>query len=484
MPKFIQDELFERLINHVEKEIVEFKVNNVEPKMIGERISGLSNSACLEGVPHAYLIYGVSDAGKVVGTTFDPYAQKIGNENLINWLANRMDPKLDLRYIEHKHDLSGCRVVIVEVPAAKTQPSRFDREAYIRIGSANRRLIDFPNQERRIWLNAEKYAFESEAAASDLAVDDVLSLIDYGAYFELFQLSPSFDKDGIVERLCAEGFVRFDGSRYAVTNLGAILLARDLTKFERLDRKRTRVIVYKGNNRVETKKEHIGTKGYAIGFDKLISHINDQLPANEEIGKAFRREVKVYPELAVRELVANAIIHQDFAITGAGPLVEIFDDRIEITNPGVALIDPLRFIDHAPQSRNEKLASAMRRINICEERGSGVDKVVKLSELFQLPAPDFYQGDNYLRATLYAPKALRDMDKKDRVRACYQHCCLKWVSSDVMTNQSLRERFKIDDKNYAIASRIIADTIDAILVKVADAENRSNRHARYVPIWS
>jgi len=97
----------------------------------------------------------------------------------------------------------------------------------------------------------------------------------------------------------------------------------------------------------------------------------------------------MYPEIAIRELVANALIHQDFTIRGTGPMIEIFSDRMEITNPGIPLIDTLRFIDEPPQSRNEALASFMRRVNICEEQGSGIDKIILQVKMFQLPAPDF-----------------------------------------------------------------------------------------------
>ena len=115
----------------------------------------------------------------------------------------------------------------------------------------------------------------------------------------------------------------------------------------------------------------------------------------------------MYPEIAVRELVANALIHQDFAISGTGPMVEIFPDRIEITNPGTPLIDTLRFIDEPPRSRNQALASLIRRVNICEERGSGVDKVVFQVELFQLPAPDFQVTATHTKAVLYASRSWR-----------------------------------------------------------------------------
>jgi len=106
------------------------------------------------------------------------------------------------------------------------------------------------------------------------------------------------------------------------------------------------------------------------------------------MGKALRKDIPMYPELAVREVVANAIIHQNFFLQGTSPMIEIFDDRMEVTNPGTPLIETKRFIDSPPISRNEKLASFMRRIGVCEERGSGFDKIVYQTEYYQLPAPE------------------------------------------------------------------------------------------------
>jgi ATP-dependent DNA helicase RecG len=239
----------------------------------------------------------------------------------------------------------------------------------------------------------------------------------------------------------------------------------------------------KNKNKLKTKRDIPGVKGYAVAFEGLVNYINSQLPANEEITKVVRESVTMYPEEAIREIVANSLIHQDFSQTGTGPMIEIFEDRIEITNPGIPLITPLRFIDEY-QSRNEHLASLMRRFGFCEEKGSGIDRVIALSEIYQLPAPDFRVLEKHTKVILFAYKKLNEMDRQDKIRACYQHCCLRYVSNDHMTNQSLRERFKIEDQNAAIASRIIADTLDVKLIKLEDPENKSRKYTRYVPIWA
>jgi predicted HTH transcriptional regulator len=274
-----------------------------------------------------------------------------------------------------------------------------------------------------------------------------------------------------------------EGGKWNITNLGAILFAKRLDDFRSLRRKAMRVIQYRGTSRVETVKEQVGAKGYANGFEGLIGYINGLLPSNEVIEQALRKTVPMYPELAVRELVANALIHQDFFITGSGPMVEIFDDRIEITNPGLPLVDTQRFVDTPPKSRNEALASLMRRIGICEERGSGVDKVVFQTEYYQLPAPKFESAVESLRAVLFAHRPLNRMDKADRVRSCYLHACLKYVNGEYMTNTSLRERLGIEPGNKSMVSRYIREALEEGTIKLHD-ETAPTKLRKYVPFWA
>ena len=244
-----------------------------------------------------------------------------------------------------------------------------------------------------------------------------------------------------------------------------------------------RVIQYRGSSRIETLREQVGTRGYASGFEALIGFINGLLPSNEVIEQALRRTVPRFPELAVRELVANALIHQDFFVTGAGPMVEIFEDRIEITNPGASLVDTRRLVDSPPRSRNEAIASLMRRIGICEERGSGWDKVVFQSEFYQLPAPLAEVVGDHTRVVLFAPRELSSMDRVERVRAVYLHACLRYVNRDYLTNASMRQRFGIDTRNSARASRLIAEAVETGAI-VPDDPTAAPKFMRYVPEWA
>ena len=113
-----------------------------------------------------------------------------------------------------------------------------------------------------------------------------------------------------------------------------------------------------------------------------------------------------------------------------------------------------------------------------------MDKTIEAIELCQLPAPNFMKGERFLRVVLYAHKTLKYMDKNDRIRACFQHCALKYVSGKFMTNTSLRERLNVSERNYSVVSRIIADTIEAGLIKGHDDVSKSKKFAKYVPFWA
>lgn len=467
-----------------ETEWMELKHNNCNPEEIGEYISALANSATLHDRQEGFIAWGIEDATHTaVGTTFRPRETKVSSQELESWLLTYLSPRVDFRFSEFSFD--DKHVVLLFVPRAAHTPIRFKDTEFIRVGSYKKKLRDFPEKERSLWKAFRDYRFEDTAALTNVPESKVLSLLDYTAYYRLIAQPQPVNPSAIIEQFVAEKMVaRRTSESYDILNLGAILFSNDLGNFSRLARKALRIILYDGKQRVRTIREYSPTKGYAAGFEDAISFVNSRLPTNEHIGEALRREVRMYPEIAIRELVANALIHQDFSITGAGPVVEIFDDRIEITNLGTPLIETSRFLDLPPRSRNEILASFMRRINICEERGSGIDKVILSVEVYQLPAPDFRIVSDNTVSVLYGQRSLTHMDKYDRVRACYQHAGLRHVSNERMTNASLRKRFAIDDKNYSIASRIIAMTLDEGLIKPLDPENMSRKHASYVPFWA
>ncbi len=399
-----------------------------------------------------------------------------------NWLSHLLTPRLHFHFYEFLFEQKP--MVLLEIPRATTMPTQFAGVEHIRVASYRQKLKDYPDLERDLWKIFETTPFEDLNAVERVDAAQVIALLDYQTYFDLLAVPLPADRDKILARLADDRLITSNrAGGWDITNLGAKLFAKNLDAFKSLSRKAVRVIVYEGNGRLTTVREQDGKKGYAAGFAGLIDFVNALLPRNEVIGKAIRKDVPMFPEPAIRELVANALIHQDFSVTGAGPMIEIFADRMEITNPGLPLVKTERFLDSPPRSRNETLASLMRRAGICEERGSGIDKVVDQSEFYQLPAPIFETPEGSTRAVLFAHRPLNDMDRADRVRACYLHACLRYVERNPMTNSSLRERFGIDEKNAAIASRIIRDAQEDGRIKPYDPA-QGKKYAKYLPFWA
>ncbi len=465
-----------------ENEFLEFKVNQYEKEEIGERISALSNGAALLGKEYGYLAFGVEDQTRqVLGTNFQPTLFKVGNEELEHWLAQRLNPRIDFRLYEF--EFHSKNIALFQIPAASGQPVSFQYIEYIRVGSLTRKLREFPEKERKLWRRPAS-EFEREPALKNVTAADVVELLDTQSFFDLMLKMPyPTTQAGVIERLLEENLILRSNGHYHISNLGALLFAKEISHFDTIARKAIRVVQYKGGSKIETLKDLTGKLGYANGFERLMTYLSGILPSHEHIVTARRETVQMYPPLALRELIANALIHQDFRERGTGPIIEVFDDRVEISNPGKPMVSPQRFID-GYQSRNEELAAAMRRIGFCEEKGSGIDKVIFEVEYWQLPAPDFRVNETHTQAILFAHKEFNEMNKSDKIRACYQHCSLLYVNNERMTNQTLRDRFKIKEENYSIASRIMRDALEAGFIKLENPDNKSKKYTTYIPFWA
>jgi ATP-dependent DNA helicase RecG len=420
------------------------------------------------------LVLGVTDRPprRVVGSRAFPDTGDI-TEKILTKVRFRVDVEVVLH--------SAGRIVIFHIPSRPSGTAYQHEGAYLM--RSGEQLVAMSEDRLRRIFDEGKPDWSLRPARAGLTPDDVVTLLDTQSFFDLHVMPYPSTRDAVLERFEHEKLAQRQDGSWTITNLGALLFAKRLDQFDRLSRKAPRVIVYEGSGKLMTKLDQPGTKGYAVGFEGLLEFINGQVPSNEVVEQALRRQVKMFPEIALRELVANAMIHQDLEDFGSPVAVEIFADRIEISNPGTPAVDPERFID-GYRSRNERLADLMRRLRICEEKGSGIDKVIAAVEAYQLPGPDFRVTNHRTVAVLFAHKGFDEMDRDERVRAAYQHCSLLYVMNQKMTNQSLRERFRLSESKAETVSRVIRDATNAGKIKLDDPESRSRRYARYVPFWA
>lgn len=448
--------------------------NDCDIDQLGACICGLANLALYKKLPYAYALWGVSATDrKITGTSFVPPAQaKLSAELSIKAVYSLLEIEMD-----------NSHVVVLEVQSAANTTMQYKGIEYIFNDNVLSRLRNFPEIEKQLWRNLDDTeAFEGKPAKSNVSAEDIIRLLDCQTLFSMLSLDYPNNPAEIIAKLIELRFVSEKNTgKYTITNLGALLLAKRLKWFDTVEYKAVRVLQYSGEDITEPAKEQIGGKGYMVGFEGLIKYIMKKLPTCERIEGAIRKNVCVYPILSIRELVANALIHQDLNERGA-PIVSIFPDHIEITNPGKPLIRFDRFIDHPPCSRNEALVAAMRKVGICEERGSGYDKVISYVEKCNLPAPVITEYERSTKVCLFSKKDFDSLSKKEKIAACYAHVSLNYVKNEPSNNSTLRARFQLGENERYKISRVFGDACDANLIKVREGTGMKNRE--YIPYWA
>jgi predicted HTH transcriptional regulator len=460
---------------------IDWKVSlSADSKRLSEHLCAFANYP-----GGGYLAFGIANDATLKGLT--PTEVEEISKKVVNLGRDAVEPPLQLDHegVSYK----GVHILLICIPEAKLKPIRKRNHSIddtsVRSGGTTRRAS---RQEiAYMMLHSDTPRWEDLHASILMTDADLLSALRIDPIVAMLDQPIPTSEDERLRWMTESGFiVRHPSGGGYITNLGAISAAADLRKFATLTDKSARVIVYGGMNKLRTTSDIEGSRGYVLSFQQLLSYVCGLLPKSEVIQQALRESVPVYPELALREVIANALIHQDFTITGSRPLIEIYTDRIEISNPGKLLpsktID--RIIGTQPESRNEKLARAFRLYKICEQRGSGLFRAAMEAEIFGLPPIKFEEASNHFKVTLSSPRTFSQMTAPDRLNACYQHALLKWCSNSVMTNKSLRERLKMSEKQRSMVSRLIQEALDNGMIAPANPENASRKYTEYVPAWA
>ncbi len=412
-------------------------------------------------------------------TSFDPTKTVKGNQGIENWLSTQLQPQVLFRFIVE--EVEGKRIVVLEVAAAENSPVQFKGTSYVRVGSHKKRLADHPAIERELWRRMENASAEESVEVGNVSTSEVLDLLDVDSYCGLIGIPIPTSDEGKISLLISEQMIADDGrGAWNIAKFAALAIGRDLSRLPRVGRKALRIVEYADHSRLRGMRERSFNGGYLLGLEAVVAHLVDRLP-QVEVLDPVRRVEHAYPVIALRELVINTLVHQDFSVRGAGPMIEVFSNRIEFTNPGAPLVDTDRFLDSPPNSRNEKLAALTRRAGLCEERGSGVDKIVAEVELAHLPAPRFEARLDNTIVTLYGPRPFDEMSREDRSRAVYLHACLQYVNGLDISNATIRDRFQVPDPSKV--SRLLNEGVKAGRLRLLDPEV-GFKSRRYVPYWA
>ena len=394
-----------------------------------------------------------------------------------------LSPRINFRFFEISMDEKP--IVLVEIPCAEKQPVQFAGKEYIRIGTNKKNLKEYPDKERELWRSFDSTPYELRIAMRNLKEDEMIALLDYSKYYDKLEMPIPRDRNKILEDLQHEKFIkRNDAGTWDITNMGALMIAKDLKNFESLHRKTVRVIWYKENSRLDAIREREFCTGYAFSHEEIVQYIMTIIPQEEVIVEATRKSVVSFPEIAIRELLANTMIHQDLQQKGTNPMVEVFKNRIEFANAGAPLVAIERIVDSVPVSRNENIAGFMHKCGICEERGSGYDKIIEATGRNSLLAPRIEnQNNQFTKTTLFAKVPFELTTKEDRMRTCYLQACLAYVNFEGISNSDIRKIFGLGENEKSKASRLLTSAVEGKYIKVMNPDT-APRYKKYIPYWA
>jgi predicted HTH transcriptional regulator len=464
--------------NKTELEHVEFKENYHGHDELAKNISAISNVLVRRDLARGYIIYGVSDSCKLVGTNFNYGSEKAKGAPLEIWLNNSLSPAPNVTFQKLTIESTQIVVAIINRPSSLV---KYNKEAFIRIGSSTTELRQNTEIQRELEQKCSSMTFENVISMSDLSLEDI------GAMLELEKFKKNREKvspvtvDQLTQTLINGGIITNNNdSTYNITNLGALLLAKNLDDFNSLKFFAPRIIEFSSIDSLQIKNDEILSKGYGVSFEELYNDVLKRMTSEQVIEGALRKETNNVPTLALRELLANMLIHQDFMISDVRPTVSIYNDRIEILNSGKPLIQKEDFIQSPSIRRNKEFAEQMRLLGICEEVGSGWKKVVLEIDRGQYPIPKIEISEKYTKVTLYYKLHVKVQTKADRLNTIYYHVWHRYLVGDYATNSSIREKFNIDEKNSAMATRLLKEAEAEKLIKVFD-NNSGRKYRQYVP---
>ncbi|MGO1183475.1 MAG: ATP-binding protein [Micrococcaceae bacterium] len=392
-------------------------------------------------------------------------------------LRDRLGFKVEIEEIEYE----GKRVLRFIIPPRPRGTPRQLEGAYLtRTGES---LTGMTEDELRSIFSETALPYEQEEASESLPSSGVFERLHCDGIFDLLQEprpASSVQQLKILERI---GLIKRSQieDEWIILKLGALVAARDLETFQ-LQTHKLRVLRYEGSGRLHAVTDKLFDSGYGLAMGEALEFLSAMMPRREEFSEAHRKDVHPYPQVALRELLANALVHQDFhALVGSNyPTVEVFADRIEISNGGEPLIDVRKFVTENAQ-RNRDLADMMRRLGLAENRGSGVDRTLAAFEEIHGAAPEFISETVSTRVILRGSLSWEQMGPNERQWATYMHCCLKWANGSHMTNSSLRERFGLPKSKVASISNLIAELVKLQVIIIDPRGPAGNRSRRYIP---
>lgn len=376
--------MIQELLVREEGKTLEFKENTSSLAGIVKTIVAFANTA------GGIIVVGIEDKTKLVVGLTDPL---LDETRIIDKISESVTP-----FLRPNIEIQSYRkkaLILIHVPYA-TGPYYFIKDhekiAYVRFGSTNR--IADPETTATIKALSGNITFD-ESPCPRVAYDD----LDWQSIEKSFA---AVNKQMTKNKAMSIGLLTTHAGTEHPSNGGVLLFGKDRTHI--FPDAFIRCVRFSGITRGDSLDHEDINEHLPESIDKVLRFIDKNTFTKTKIGKKRRENIPQYPPVAVREAVINSLVHADYSIKGSSIIVAIFDDRMEITNPGsvpygLSLEEALA---GSSRARNRVIAKTFHQLDLVEQWGSGLQKIIQACVQNGLKEPSFEDMGSQFRVTLYA----------------------------------------------------------------------------------
>lgn len=413
----------EIILSKGESYTVEFKES--ADKSIADEVCAFANAS------GGKIYIGINDKGKAVGTDTSNSARSRLQDTI-----SKVEPRL---VVEIKiHD----GIVIINVPEGANKPYSSPNGFFLRSGPNSQKLDRNGIVE---FLQSEGKVIHDYIVDNKYPITDKFNENEYQRFLKKAKISEVLPREAMLKNLDCAGDSA-DGVP-AYTNAG-LLFFRDNSENVRFDFSNVVCVLYKGIEKMHIIDAKHLTGGIMENIDNAIIFLKRNLRLSYEIKTIQRKNILELPEDALREAVTNAVCHRDNFEKGARVMVEIFDDRIEITNPGAAPkgITKENF-GTTSIARNPVIASLLHRADYVERMGTGINRMIDAMETAGLERPAFQTEGHFFKVIFKRPQL--NYDTKTAIDSA-----LSAIASDRRAIASDRRAIEPGDRTSVILQHL------------------------------
>lgn len=408
-----------------ESQTLEFKTS-VNVSSIAEAVCGMLNA---EG---GVIAIGVENDGAIVGIENAEFQA----EDLDRSIRKRISPMAPWSVMNTEAD--GMAIILIDVPRGYRKPYVIDGKVFVRVGQANRpaiaddinRLIQHRIKSDQDWERQPAIG----VSAVDFDTDEIEKMIRQSVEAGRFDSSVTSTEDVLLRlNLVVDG----RPIQAAVVAFGSDLLPW-------YPQCSLRIARFKGVTKDEVVDQRKVSGHAFLLLDEATKFLAKQLPIRGTLheGQLRREDKPLYPILALREALVNALCHRDYSISGGAVSVALFDDRLEIASTGslpqgLSVADLKR--DHFSQPRNPMLADIFYRRGLIELWGSGTQRIVRLCVESGCPEPQFEERAGEFVVRFLAPNYLPSMPPGLDLTARQARILAMFKSNPIRSLREIRE---------------------------------------------